>query len=98
MSEPLLTIRNHHVPGSGDPTPIDSESGNQYIGYFENAHGEQWVYVFDRVQEVATLRGGDIGWDNAVEVKDDGGAELTLGHEEQLWLYVCIEASGQIRR
>lgn len=34
----------------------------------------------------------------AGEVKDDGGAELTLGHEEQLWLYVCIEASGQIRR
>ncbi len=44
MSDPLPTIRNHHSPGSGDP-PIVSDDDNVYVGYFENAHGEQWVDI-----------------------------------------------------
>ena len=98
MSEPLLTLRNHHSLECGDPPIVDGESGNNYIGYFENPHGEQWIYIFDREREVATLRGGDIGWNEALEVTADGAADLTLGREEELWLNACIEASGLTRQ
>ena len=98
MTEPLLRIRNNHSVACGDPPIVNSDDPDVYVGYFENPFGEQWIFTYDRTSHKAELRGGDIGWDDAVEVKDDGGAELTLGHDEQLWLYVCIEASGQIQR
>ena len=41
MSEPLLTIRNHHSPACGNPPIVDHEDRDTYIGYFENQHGEQ---------------------------------------------------------
>ena len=45
MSEPLLTIRNHHSPTCGDPPIVNEEDRDTYIGYFENQHGEQWVFT-----------------------------------------------------
>ncbi len=70
MSDPLLTIRNHHAVACGDPPIITSESGNQYIGYFENPFGEQWVFTLDRESGKAVLRGGDVGWNTEHEVVD----------------------------
>ena len=60
MSEPLLKIRNHHVPACGDPPIVDDEDENCYIGYFENPFGEQWVFTLDRRSGRAVLRGGDV--------------------------------------
>ena len=40
MSDPLLTIRNHHSPSCGDPPIVNEDGRNTYIGYFENQHGE----------------------------------------------------------
>ena len=97
MSEPLLAIRNHHAPASGDPPIVDGQSGNTYIGYFENPHGEQWIFTFDRDSGVATLRGGDIGWNEPIEVEDSVGG-LVLGQEERLWLQACMSAGRQQRR
>lgn len=48
MSEPLLKIRNHHALVSGDPPIIEDSKPNQYIGYFENMFGEQWIFTRDR--------------------------------------------------
>ncbi len=89
MSDPLLTIRNHHVPECGDPPIVDGETENQYIGYFENPFGEQWIFKLNRETGEAILRGGDVGW-NAVHYVIDGHVpELILGKEEQLWLQAC---------
>ena len=45
MSEPLLSIRNHHAPACGDPPIVNSDDPHVYIGYFENEHGEQWIFT-----------------------------------------------------
>ncbi len=95
MSEPLLKIRNHHIPESGDPPIVDGETGNVYIGYFENSHGEQWIFTFDRDSGSATLRGGDVGWNEKFDVANGTAGGLILGQEEQLWLQACLRASQQ---
>jgi len=95
MSEPLLKIRNHHIPSSGDPPIIDGDAENSYVGYFENPYGEQWVFVFDRDSRTAILRGGDVGWNEQFDITDGSTGNLILGKEELLWLEACLLASKQ---
>lgn len=98
MSDPLLRIRNHHNSASGDPPIVDGEVGNQYIGYFENPFGEQWMFTLDRDDGTAIVRGGDVGWNEQFDVSDGSTGDLILGHEEQLWLQACLSASQQQRK
>ena len=62
MSDPLLQIRNHHSLACGDPPIINGDDPKVYVGYFENALGEQWVFSFHKAIGIGELRGGDIGW------------------------------------
>ena len=57
MTEPMLKIKNHHVASCGDPPMVASDAEHVYLGYFENRHGEQWIFTFDRKTRAATLRG-----------------------------------------
>ncbi len=93
MSEPLLTIRNHHAASCGDPPIVASHATHCYIGYFENRFGEQWIFMRDRETGVATLRGGDVGWNSEFTVVDGKVVDLVLGKEEQHWLLACWMAS-----
>ena len=93
MSEPLLSIRNYHVPACGDP-PIVSSDQHSYIGYFENAHGEQWIFTVDRETKVALLRGGDAGWNKAMPVVAPGVVNCILSAAESQWLQACWSASA----
>lgn len=93
MSEPLLTIRNHHSPACGDPPIIKVEDRDTYIGYFENRFGEQWVFTCNRRTGEAVLRGGDIGWNENWPVVDGKVDGLNLSHDEQLWLAACNAAA-----
>jgi hypothetical protein len=94
MSEPLLKISNHHAVSSGDPPIIEDTKPEKYIGYFENIFGEQWIFTRDRATGVATLRGGDIGWNRMIDVTDGSTGDLTLNASEVHWLECCLLASG----
>jgi hypothetical protein len=72
---------------------VSNESSDLYIGYFENPHGEQWLFSFDRRTREATLRGGDVGWGNAYPVRDGRVAGLILGGQEAAWLDTCWNAA-----
>ena len=92
-SEPLLQVSNHHYASSGDPPIINDRDGKLYVGYFENCHGEQWVFTFDREAEKASLLGGDIGWNTAIDVSPEGNfRDLTLDAPEKEWLLACLKA------
>lgn len=93
MSEPLLRIRNHHALSSGDPPIFSGSDPNVYIGYFENAFGEQWVFTFDRTTRRAELRGGDAGWNTAFEVLNGSVNGLLLQADESAWLKACWAAA-----
>ena len=93
MSEPLLRIRNHHAVACGDPPIVSGDDPQLYIGYFENPHGEQWIFTYSRATKDAVLRGGDVGWNTALEVVDGTVQDLVLGREEAAWLKACWHAA-----
>ena len=92
-STPILVIRNHHSESCGVAPSIDGKVGSVYVGYYENVHGEQWVFSFDRKSGKTTLRGGDVGWDEVLEVVDGHVSGLILTEDERLWLQACWSAS-----
>ena len=95
MSEPMLTIYNRHSAVCGLPPAISTEVADLYIGYFENRHGEQWIFTFDHAMREASLRGGDAGWASAHPVRAAQGLNrLILGPEEAAWLQACRSAAG----
>ena len=53
MSEPILTIYNHHTAACGIPPALSSASAGLYIGYFANRDGEQWLFTFHRATRCA---------------------------------------------
>ena len=96
MSDPLLKISNHHAVASGDPPIIAETKPEQYVGYFENSFREQWIFTRDRESGIATLRGGDIGWNTEIDVTDGSTGDLTLNATETQWLECCLIASGAV--
>jgi hypothetical protein len=65
------------------------------VGYFENAHGEQWIFTFNRQTKKAELRGGDIGWNEVHEVHGGHVAGIVLSANEQKWLQACWSAATE---
>jgi hypothetical protein len=89
-----VRVRNHHVPQCGDPPIVNDDDPNIYIGYFENPHGEQWIFIYHRKTKKAELRGGDAGWKNAFEVEGPIVSGLILGRDEASWLESCWRAAA----
>lgn len=83
MGNPLV-IPNHH-DASADFTV---ERGD-YIGLFENEHGEQMVLVANATR--ATLYVGDAEW-TAYEVALDRPLRCVLSDDEAAWLRACMDA------
>jgi hypothetical protein len=96
MSEPLLRVPNHHAVACGNPPIVDGSDQNLYIGYFENDYGEQWIFTRDRTTGIATLRGGDIGWNTNIDETDGPAAALVLNQPERQWLESCLAASDRL--
>jgi len=93
MSTPFFVMRNHHGADSGEPPVFRNDTGSKYLGYFENAFGEQWVFVFDRELKKAELVGGDAGWQNSFAVVDGHAQDVVLGTLEIDWLRACWRAA-----
>ena len=46
--ERLYSVSNHHRQDAGHSPTIDGDAPERYHGYFENRHGEQSLFVYDR--------------------------------------------------
>jgi hypothetical protein len=55
----MPTIHNYNAAACGIPPAFSNEAADLCIGYFENRHGEQWIFVLNRAPREARLRGGD---------------------------------------
>jgi len=59
----VFVAHNNHDERCGPPPRLqNTDNLNLYCGYFENRHGEQFVFTFDRVTKTGTVSGGDLGW------------------------------------
>jgi hypothetical protein len=91
----LLEIDNFHVADCGPPPCLDAT--DKYIGYFENPHGEQWVFIGDSETGNAVIRGGDVGWvaEHNISLKNPC-PNMILNEPEKLWLVTCLMAMSQL--
>lgn len=60
----LFSVSNHHVADCGIPPglPEDFDTGPYFRSYFQNKHGEQWLFWRHLDTGVYGLHGGDCGW------------------------------------
>lgn len=91
----VFSVSNSHVAECGLPPAIhDNGSDGDYVGYFRNRYGEQWVVRIDPRTQSGVLRGGDVGWEREIEL---GAANMTgdiiLGKDERQWLAACWMAA-----
>lgn len=68
----LFQVHNKQSASSGAPPQIDGNIPNHYDSYFENAQGEQLIFIYDRETDKATLYHGDLGWDQPRPVEEGG--------------------------
>jgi hypothetical protein len=62
-AELVFAAYNTHHAGCGAPPRMRNTNNlGLYHGYFENRHGEQFVFTFDRATLTGTVSGGDLGW------------------------------------
>lgn len=97
-NKPLLVVYNNHGSDSGKPPSYASTPhSSQYLGYYANEHGEQWVFVYDYHTERGILRGGDVEWGNEYTVVDGKVSNLLLSQSEAVWLLACWVAASQFK-
>jgi len=94
--KPLFAVSNHHTGSCGQPPEINGDRSNCYHGYFENALGEQLVFVYHRDTGKADLWCGDAGWEKPFAVANGQPEGLILSPEEQTWLQACWKAAGRM--
>ena len=96
-SDALFFVTNKHSPSSGEPPQIDANTPNRYHSYFENAQGEQLIFVFDYAKNEALLYHGDAGWEHPQPVHDGITPNVVLDEAERLWLRACWMAATEGR-
>ena len=67
---------------------------NRYYGYFENHHGEQAIFVYDRGTGRGVRWCGEAGWESPRPVVDERVEGMILNKEEQDWPRVCWQAAA----
>jgi hypothetical protein len=107
--ERLLAIPLGLHGGSAFPADVDVEPGaDRYVGFYENEHGEQLVFVRERGEQ-PMLYHGDYGWSPLragwperkkmpplASLSPWVSGELILNQGEVLWLASCLSASGSM--
>ena len=99
MDKPVIfTAQNKHVSDSGKPPQIDANTPNRYHAYFENAQGEQLIFIYDRESDTGTLYHGDLGWEQPRPVEDGKCPSVLLDEADMLWLRSCWMAATAFRK
>lgn len=86
----LFSVNNHHHNSCGIHDVVNGDDGN-YHSYFENSHGEQWLFIGNRQTNDMFVYGGDLVWHNEYLVSTKG-SNINLSEDETLWLFSCYIA------
>lgn len=100
--EEICTIINKHVESCGQPPQFDFDDF-AYVSYFENAHGEQSIFLYDSDENEVIVYLADAGWENPqvlpgrllVENTPPSHKEnmdILPDSNEKIWLKACKSA------
>ena len=88
----LLILQNRHYGAL--PKSIKTPSLDEYVGFFEDGSADQWIIVIDRKKRTGKLYGGDIDWNEPLNVVDGMvDADLIIAWEVHKWLAACWKAA-----
>ena len=104
MTAPSFTVPLVEHADTPFPSDIDiTPTSDRYVGFFENLHGEQLVYVHGRGSD-PVLYHGDYEWlpvtvtmpvfARVATIATWQVGELIVDEAEALWLAGCLSASG----
>lgn len=102
MYEPLFAVANTHTKGSAVAEVITNQGHpDQYLGYFEDVDGNQYVFRYDKFVEKGYLRTGLTDWGTEYQVIAAPGPDvhvpgfpvLTLPFRD--WLKSCWRAATE---
>jgi hypothetical protein len=91
--KPLLTVFNTHAASCGEPPDETNELSGRYVGYFQNEHGDQWLFMSDPETGTATLRSGDAGWDTTYTLRGPEDLPASMTDSERAWVLACLQAA-----
>ncbi len=94
--EPLFNVSNHHRPSAGIPPNVDDKNPQHYVGHFQNEHGDQCIFVYERSLHQGWLQMGDTNWELRYQINDGNVPELVLDDIEQQWLKACWLAATRL--
>lgn len=94
---PLLVIHNTHAASCGEPPHLTNADGAAYLGYFQNEHGEQWVFVYDRATRQVTIHGGDMRWGRPIAITSLKDIPYHLNEAERRWFEACWLVAAQFK-
>ena len=77
-SRPLFPVAIHHSSHCGPPPSVNGDEDGVYHGYFENRHGEQFVFKYRRDNGEAEIRCGDAGREPSHPVENGVAKSLIL--------------------
>lgn len=96
----VFAAHNNHTKHCGAPPRIrNTDNRRLYYGYFENRHGEQFVFIFDPATKTGTITGGDLDWGHPksftiAQVEDALHTVVQTVHSLDAEGKAQIEASG----
>lgn len=96
------TIVNRHAENCRDPPNLNFDRF-AYVSYFENAHREQSLFLYDSDGDEVIVYVVDSGWDNPRKLSgrwlldntlpsSDIDQEILIDREEAAWLEACKTA------
>jgi sugar lactone lactonase YvrE len=68
------------------------------VGFFQNCHGEQLVFTYDRATHSGIVRHGDTGWESSYPVKEGVPQGLEMDAGERAWVSACWNAVTRFRK
>ena len=90
--EPLLTLYNRHAAAAVEPPHLTNHDRTRYLAYFENEHGDQWLFVDDPASGTAVLRCGDADW-TAHTIRGPQDLPRSMTDAERAWATACWQAA-----
>ena len=91
--ETVLTVINKHIKQCGPPPNLTT--GGKYTAYFENEHGEQLVFQFDKVSKTGILWHGDYSWEYPLDVVNGIVSIIILSATELAWLKLVWDVAAR---
>lgn len=95
----VLFAGNKHIEECGEP-PMITTDHNSFTSYFENEHGEQWLFQYIYGDTHIYLWGGDVGWSDRININlsRPGDFVTIMSVREMNWYKNCFEQAREIHQ